>query len=197
MSVETPEPSAVHEPSEPAATSLTSPPASPPTSPPTMPSRGRRWLALLVAIVVLALVAGAVWTLLQVRDRRASSAADEAALDAGRQAAVAFTSYDHRHLDEDLGAVSDLATGKFREQFTAALGTLTQAIEKAKGVSVGRVTYAGLKERTDDEAVVLAAVDASITNRTNPKPSIRRYRLQITLTDESGDWLISDITPVA
>ena len=155
---------------------------------------------VLVALLAVALATSAFLafrTLQDVNDRKAADAADRDALAAGRSAAVAFTTYDYRHLDTDLTRVADRSTGSFRTQFTGALGALTQAIEQAHGVSAGTVTYAGLLRRHHDSAVVLAAVDASITNSQAPKPSTRRYRLQITLDHASGSWLISQIEPVS
>lgn len=152
--------------------------------------------SILAALLAVGLLAGAGWTGLEVRQVRQDNAADDAALDAGREAAVAFTSYDYRHLGEDLRRVEDMSTGRFRDQFTEAMGSLTESISSAKGVSVGRVVYAGLRERSENTAVVLAAIDASITNTSSPRPSTRRYRLQITLNDETGRWLIADVAPV-
>jgi Mce-associated membrane protein len=154
------------------------------------------WLAPVLVLLLVLAAAGAVWTGVQVRDVRAEHRADSAALAAGRTAATDFTSYDYRHLDDDLGRVTAMSTGTFREQFSKALGALTQAIQQAKGVSVGRITHAGLTRRTGDTAVVVAAVDATITNSSTTEPSIRRYRLQITLDHSTGSWLISDVTPV-
>lgn len=159
-------------------------------------TRARVGVGVLTLLVVLALVAAA-WTGLKVRDERHRDQAASGALAAGRSAAVAFTSYDYRHLDADLNAVADRSTGKFRQQFTKALGALTQAIKSAHGVSVGRVTYAGLVAHTDRTADVIAAVDASITNTAATTPTTRRYRLKITLDHSSGSWLISDIAPVS
>ncbi|GAA4811720.1 hypothetical protein GCM10025786_15460 [Nocardioides caeni] len=156
-----------------------------------------RWLEPAVALIALSAIAGAVWTGLSVRAERAEDKAERTALATGREAAVAFTSYDHQHLDEDLARVTDMSTGDFREQFTAALGTLTAAIEEAQGVSVGEVTDAGIVRADDASAVVMAAVDATVTNTSTKQPSLRRYRLQITLTRDGDGWLISDISPVS
>lgn len=160
------------------------------------PDRGRLWAAL-AALVVLAALAGAAWTGWQVRDERAADERDAEALSVAREAAVAFTSYDHAHIDEDLDRVRDMSTGEFRDEFTKALGALTGAIRKAHGVSEGEVTQAGIVRSSDTSAVVIAAVDATITNNQTEQPSLRRYRLQITLTLVDGAWLISDIAPVA
>ncbi|HWJ80782.1 MAG TPA: hypothetical protein VNS55_00990 [Nocardioides sp.] len=151
----------------------------------------------LAAVVVLGAVAGAGWTGWQVREERSADDGTAAALSVARQAAVAFTSYDHRHIDEDLERVTDISTGDFREEFTKALGALTGAIRKAHGVSEGEVTQAGVVSSSDRTTVVIAAVDATITNKQTEKPSLRRYRLQITLTLVDGAWLVSDIAPVA
>lgn len=169
-------------------------PEAPVTSAP--PSR-RSWMTPLLAVIALALVAGAVWTAVDVRREQDAQDRDAAALSAGREAAVAFTSYDYRHIGDDLDRVASRSTGDFRQQFTKALGALTAAIRKAHGASRGEVTQAGLVRSSDDTAVVMAAVDASITNRSTRGTSTRRYRLQITLTLVDDAWLISDISPVA
>lgn len=159
------------------------------------PARGR--LRLLLAAALIAAIGGAGWTLHQVEEERAADQRESAALAAGREAAVAFTSYDYRHIDDDLDRVAEHATGKFREQFTKALGALTEAIKKARGVSEGKVTQAGLVRATPAAAVVIAAVDAQITNKETEGPTMRRYRLQITLNLVDDQWLIADIEPVA
>ena len=158
---------------------------------------GRVLRTLLVVVVVLAALAGAAWTGWQVRQERAADDDRAQALSVARQAAVAFTSYDAQHIDADLDRVRQMSTGDFRDQFTKALGALTGAIKKADGVSKGEVTQAGLIRSTGSTAVVIAAVDATITNKQTRQPSLRRYRLQITLTLVDDRWLISDISPVA
>lgn len=157
----------------------------------------RLLVPVLAAAVLLAAVAGAVWTGLDVREERAADQRAQDALATGREAAVAFTSFDHRHIDEDLDRISAMSTGEFREEFTAALGTLTGAIRKAQGVSEGEVTHLGIVRQSAESVVLIAAVDAMITNKPNRRPTPRRYRLQITLTLDDDAWLISDITPVA
>lgn len=155
----------------------------------------RMVVGLLALAAVLALTAAA-WTGHQVRDEQQAHRAARGALEAGRSAAVEFTSYDYRHLDTDLDRVANRSTGAFRKQFTSALGTLTDAIKKAHGVSAGHVTYAGLVQHNDRSATVVAAVDASITNSATSGATTRRYRLKITLDHSSGSWLISQIAPV-
>jgi Mce-associated membrane protein len=162
------------------------------------PARPRRalWTGFAV-LVVLAALAGAAWTGLQVRQERTADDDRAQALSVARQAAVAFTSYDAEHIDEDLDRVRQMSTGDFRDQFTKALGALTGAIRKAHGVSKGEVSQAGLIRSSDSTAVVIAAVDATIANKQTQQPSLRRYRLEITLTRVDDAWLISDISPVA
>jgi len=174
---------------------LPEPADSPRTGPPTR-TGPRTWLVALIGVLAIAAVAGAIWTGLAVRGTQHDNAADRDALAAGRTAATAFTSYDYKQLDRDLDHVAAMSTGTFKKQFTDALGALTAAIKKAKGVSVGTVTYVGLQSRKDGNAVVIAAVDAAITNSSTPTASTRRYRLQISLDDASGAWLISAIKPV-
>lgn len=167
-----------------------------------------RVLDVVLALAVVVTVASAVFTVVQVRrhhdpvrsatpNASAAHATAQAALAAGRQAAVAFTSFDYHHLGKDLDRVTDHATGRFRDKFTKALGALEPAIRKAHGISAGHVVEAGLVRSTAATAVVIAAVDARVTNDASPTPGTRRYRLQITLVRIDGDWRTSQIEPVA
>lgn len=162
----------------------------------------RRWaasrhLGILLVIALLACGVGTLMTSQKVHDRSQRQDEERAALAAGRTAAVAFTSYDYRHLHQDLGRVQDMSTGPFRKQFTSALSALTDGISAAHGVSVGTVVDAGLVTSDPDRVVVMAAVDAVVRNTASTSASTRRYRLKITLSHDSGSWLISDIAPVS
>lgn len=152
---------------------------------------------LVMVVVVLAALGSAGWTLRSVQNERHHQDRDRVALAAAREAAAAFTSYDYRHIDEDLDRVAGQSTGEFRDQFTKALGALTAAIKKARGVSTGEVTQAGIVRISNTSAVIIASVDAQITNKDTKGPAMRRYRLQITLNRVDEDWLIANIEPVA
>jgi Mce-associated membrane protein len=157
----------------------------------------RFWMRLVTAILVAVLLAGAAWTAKDVVDQRSDERLNASALAAGRDAAVAFTSYDYRHINQDLDRVTSESTGTFRQQFSKALGALTAAIKQAHGVSRGTVTQAGLVRSSAAAAVVIASVDAQITNSATRGVTLRRYRLQITLNRVAATWLIADIQPVA
>lgn len=159
--------------------------------------RGRRLGLVVCLLALIASLTGAALTVVHVRDEHDADLQRTAALSAARRAAVAFTTYDYRHLDTDLRSVQDMATGTFRKQFTAALEALTAGIRTAHGVSAGRVLEAGVVTTTRSSATVIAAVDAVITNSSSTKPGTRHYRLRITLDRTSGSWLVSDIAPVA
>jgi Mce-associated membrane protein len=50
-----------------------------------------------------------------------------------------------------------------------------------------------LLERDDDQARVLVAMDAAVTNKSAKRPQPRQYRLQVELTRTEGEWLISGL----
>lgn len=175
------------------------------------PTGSPTWLRVLdvvLALAVVATLASAAFTVVQVRRHHDSSstpsaasaastpAGRRAALAAGRAAAVAFTSFDYRHLGRDTDWVIDHATGRFRDKFAKAVAELNPEIRKAHGISVGHVVEAGLERSTADTAVMIAAVDARVTNDASPTPGIRRYRLAITLVRVDGRWRTSQIQPV-
>lgn len=160
------------------------------------PSTGGLIIAALAAAIGLALAAVACLTLLSVQDERSATDREASALARSRDAAVAFASYDYRRIDADLKRLQVMSTGDFGKQFASALGALTGKITKVHGVSVGTVTQIGLLRSEETSAVAIAAVDASITNTELKGPSLRRYRLQITLTRDADTWLVSDVQAV-
>lgn len=167
-----------------------------PTAEATEPRRRRvRPLVAVLAVVVLGLLAATVVT--GVRLAHANSRADtrDAALAAARQEAVNFTTFDYRHLDRDLRTVMALSTGSFRSQFEKALGQVRTTIADQQTVSKGTVTAAGVESVDGARAVVIAAVDASVSSK-GGKPAVKHYRMRISLQRTGGHWLVSGLAGV-
>lgn len=152
-------------------------------------------LALLLVVPVVA--AAALWRwqsgeLEAAQDRRVE---DQAALTAATRETLAWASVDWRKADEYVTTVEDGATGAFLSQFQKSEPALRQLLSTNKSVQVPTIPKdgAGLLERDGDEARVLIAMDATVTNKSTKTPQPRQYRLEVTLTKQDGDWLTSGL----
>lgn len=160
--------------------------------------RRRRWPTALVAVLVLAAVAALAVSALQLRGINSREEDRDELLGTARQAAVAFTSYDHADLDTSFAAVLALATDDFSRQFTAASGQLRPIITEKKATARGEVLGVGVEryEQDEDTATVLVATDATVTNAEFPDGALQRFRLRVTLERGSSGWRVDEITPV-
>ena len=148
---------------------------------------------LVLAILVAgALVACAFLAVVLVRDGRASSARVEA-LRTARQLTVNFTTLDYRTFDRDASTVVALSSGDFRSQFRNATAGLKQQVTANKTVSRGEVLEAGLVSFDPDSARALVVADASVTNVSAPKGTVRHYRMQLDLVRERAGWRVVDL----
>lgn len=161
---------------------------------------GRSWLralrrppVLAAALVILLLLAGLGYTGLRLREGAARDAAREEALAAGKQYALALTTYDHQNLRGNFGSVSDNASPGFARQYKEVSDGLTQLIQQYQATSKGEVLNAGVVRAEQDRAVLVLFVDQTITNTNSPQPRVDRTRMQLTLVHPGDKWLIDDV----
>lgn len=143
---------------------------------------------LLLGCVVLATVFG--WKL---KDRGAVDTASGQALAAARQYAVTLTSIDADHFDQDLAAVTNGATGGFKQMYTQSAQQLKPLLLQAKSDSKGQVVDAAVESASTKEVVVMLFVDSTITNTSNPTPRVDRNRIVMTMDNVDGRWLASKV----
>lgn len=152
----------------------------------------------LVALLVVAAVAAGVVSGLQLRATDSRQEDRDELLGTARQAAVAFTSYDHTDLDDSFAAVLALSTDEFSKQFTAASDQLRPLITEKQASAKGEVLGVGVEryEEGDDTATVLVATDATVTNTEFPEGALQRFRLRVSLERGDSAWQVDEITPV-
>ena len=155
----------------------------------------RRWPAALLAVLLLATLAGAAVAGHGWYQRNRLDAAHQAALAAARQLATDFVSISASTVDRDLQRIGSAATGEFKDQFTQGLTQVRSAVVDNKVESQGMVLRSGLVSGDLDSAVVLVAVDASVKNVRAPDGRISHYRIQVDLNLDraSGHWLASKL----
>lgn len=160
--------------------------------------RSRRVLAGLVAAVLVPVLAAALlwqWQARELATTERERAEDRAVVDAATRHTLAWASVDHRKVDEYVETVTAGATGPFLDQFQATESALRTLLKQNRSVQVPTIPAggAGLVERRGDEARVLVAMDATVANTSTKKPRPRQYRLQVTLSQVDGEWLVSGL----
>ncbi len=125
----------------------------------------------------------------KLKNRDDLARASDEALAAARTYAVALTSIDAAHTDQDFTAVRSGATGDFARMYDESAQKLKPLLVQAKSVSKGRVVGAGVQSASTDRVVVVLFVDAEITNVTFPTPRVDRNRITMTMEHVDGRWL--------
>jgi Mce-associated membrane protein len=145
-------------------------------------------VALVLALVVGGLVLGQRWT-----EARESEQRYAAVLVAAKREALAFTTLDHRTVEEDTRRVLAGATGSFKKQFEASIEQLTELATQNESVSKGKVLSAGVVSADADSARVVVVADSSVSNVNTPAPQPRHYRIQMDLVRQGDEWLTSSL----
>lgn len=168
------------------------------TPDPAGPSRTRR----LVLIVVLGVLVGAAGfaaphVASAVGAGGGESAERAAAVSRASDFATVYNTYDVSDLEEYQQRMEPLLTEDYYTEFTRVTGAVFEALE-SKDQSSGDADVLGTAVQSIDEdsAVVLVAVDASITTAADEAAVERRFRWKVTLTREGDEWLVSQFETV-
>jgi len=146
--------------------------------------------ATVAVLVVIAAVSGSVY---MVNEHRAAARKQQLVTEftaAARQGVVTLTSLDYTHAKESVDRILDNATGGFKDDLGKTANDFIQVVERAKVISQGSVQAIAVQSdtMTNDQAEVLVASTAEITNAAGAKQDPRSYRLIVTVTRD-GDRL--------
>lgn len=159
--------------------------------------RGSRLVPALAVLVATGVVALAVIVGLQTRGDVAQAHARQAALQAARVAAANLTTIDYRSANRDLGRIISGSTGALRAQFESQRSQFPAVLQKEKSVSTGTVLASALDTLRGGRAVVLVAVDATVSNAASAKAGsqtlVKHYRMVMKLQRTHGRWLVADV----
>jgi Mce-associated membrane protein len=145
--------------------------------------------------VLVALVA-AVLSVVALRRQSTRNEDRAAAMQAARQLALDFTTYDYKTWDADTLRVLDDSTGQFKEEFTASTNTIKASVAENRATSKGDVKEAAVVSNDKDSAQVLVIVNAVVTNTAAKDGVERRYRIKLDLVRERDRWLTADFQVV-
>ncbi len=144
-------------------------------------------LAMLLGVAIVVVLATLVgWYGFRVHQAHQAQAQRSLLLQAARQAAMNLTTIDWQHADADVQRILDGATGQFHDDFASRSGPFVDVVKKAKSITVGTVTEAGLESETADTAQALVAVTVTTSNAGTTQPEPRGWRLRV-FVQEVGD----------
>jgi hypothetical protein len=116
-----------------------------------------------------------------------------AAVLAGRQCVATLQTVDARNIDAQLATMQQCTTGELLSALKAKQDQLRQAAARAS--STATVVAAGVSTASPDHVSLLVALATKSTPR-GGSPTNRLTRLLLTLQQDSGRWLVSNLESV-
>jgi Mce-associated membrane protein len=149
-----------------------------------------------LAALLLVALAGLIVSVVAIRRQQARDDERAALLQAGRQTAVDFTTYQYGSWDNDVKRVLNGATGQFKQEFSAASDQVKAEVVANQATSQGKVLEAAVVSMDGDSAQVLVVADAVVTNTAVKSGQERHYRIKLDLVREGDRWLAADLEAV-
>jgi Mce-associated membrane protein len=162
-------------------------------------TRWRSLLRILIALVVLTATAASIYLAWDQRERleslTAAEAKDAAAVEAATDEAMAWTTVDYRHPEAYFDSIRAGATGDFLSELDETEKALSKLLVENRTVQTANIPTDGaaLVERSGDRATVLVTLDATVRSKSEPKPTMRQYRLRLTLVYADSAWRTSQL----
>jgi len=156
-------------------------------------------LAVVAAVAVLAVCAGALAAVAATRvsHRHALDNARENAAAAATSGVATVLSYDYRHLASDFHRAEALLTDRFRKKYDETTAAAVKPLAaKYRARSSAQVSAAGTITASVDRVVVLVFVNQTVTNSQLTAPRLDRSRVNVTLVQQGGRWLIDRLSPI-
>jgi Mce-associated membrane protein len=166
--------------------------AADPELPPRPRRRWHRVVPVMLSVVLVGLLAASGWLWWSGRQ-----VLDDAPVAVARQEAQNFFSLSYHQAPADTARVLDLATGAFKQQYTAQQTSVQQGLISKALTLTAQVPDNGtaIEYEHGDSAQVLVAVNATTTT-TDGKNQVNRYRVRVDLTREQDRWLVSAFNQV-
>ncbi|QLY31545.1 h domain protein [Nocardia huaxiensis] len=143
------------------------------------------------AVAVASLTAWTFWSDRQAEQNRASSA------EAAQRTVEALFSYDFNNVDNQLATAAENLTSTYRDDYMKVIAQ--QAIPAAKETKLTVRTTAqasGVISTSRDSATILVFANQLFMRGDSDQKTITGSRLQVELTKQDGQWLVSNIIPV-
>ncbi|MEC3913621.1 h domain protein [Nocardia sp. CDC160] len=156
--------------------------------------------SLLVGVAAVLFVAAAVvgsltgyrfWSDRQAEQNRSSAMA------VAQDTVEELFSYNYDTAEKKLPQVADKLTSDYRDSYMKVIQDQAIPAAKEKKLSVQTVVHAtGVISTTRDKATVLVIANQRFSSTDSAQETITSDRLQVELTKQHDNWLISDIKPI-
>jgi Mce-associated membrane protein len=157
------------------------------------PERAVRILG--IAAVVLALLTGLFWY--QARQYDLTSQARDQASAVAKDAVPALLSYNYLTIDRQVADTQDMITGKFKDDYANLVKTTVAGPAAAQQVAIQTaITNESVVSSGTDQVVLLMFINQQSESKANPGPTLTGSRLRVSLENQGGKWLISELAPV-
>ena len=159
----------------------------------------RRWLVRIVVVsLAVAVIAGVVAVAAPRLFGSEEPAQQREVLQRTEDFAVTYNTYTVAEKDDYQERMRDLLTAEYYQEFATVTDAVFGALESNDQVSGdARVLASAVQSIDGENAVVLVAVNASVTTDADEAAVERRFRWKVTLQREDGDWLVSAFEQVA
>ncbi|MGW4737430.1 hypothetical protein [Nocardia xishanensis] len=149
------------------------------------------------AVLVLALVGGAIASVFVARSAAERDERRTAYVQTARQAILNLTTIRADSAKEDIDRILSMASGQFKTEFDGRVDPFLSIVQQAKVVSNGEIVEAALESDADDSAKVLVAAKQTLTNAGQAEPQTRFYRFRVTVTRTDSGLSASNVEFVA
>lgn len=154
-------------------------------------------LALVVALIASAALAGWLYFAQYRGDQQTGPSASATVLKAASDGTVALLSYAPDSLDRDFSAAKSHLTGDFLSYYTQFTQEIVAPAAKQKAVkTTAAVVRSAVSEIQPDSAVVLVFVNQATTSAENPNGSFTASAVKVGMSKIDENWLISSFDPV-
>ena len=153
-------------------------------------------LAWALSVLVLVALVAATLSVIALRGQHTKNQDRAAAMQAARQLALDFTTYDYKTWDADTKRVLNDSTGQFKDEFAAGANQVKSEVVTNQATSTGEVVEAAVVSNDKDSAQVLVIANAVVTNTAAKDGVQRRYRIKLDLVREKDRWLTADFQVV-
>lgn len=158
------------------------------------PSRRDRTV---VAVLLVALVAGVVFAVAQARTWKDNRTADRDrthAIATARKVTLALSDMNFKTANKDISGILDLTTGPLRKTVLKNGKMQSQIAKQYKVKSTAKVEQAGMVRQAPNSAVVAVAVSSHVRNAKSKSATAHWFRVKVSVEKQSnGRWLASNV----
>ncbi len=158
-----------------------------------------RWPVVVAAVpgVVLAVIFGVLW-----RSAAGDLAAEreqeqdrKMAVNTATEYTARSLTYDYRNLDAFFEGVDQGASQSLQDRYDGVREALTAIMNESQVVATGEVLSAAIDSESGGEYKVSVFAQQTTQNIQQPDPGKVPNLLLVTVTDQDGQWIVSDYGP--